>query len=110
MEKCLKEEVRMEIIKDGINLNIKLEDHSENEINEITVIFGQVIYIIENSSYKSFHTRREESTFVMTTKKVRDVNPVLLCDDVYLALKELKKDKISLIDIYDIISEFNIVV
>jgi hypothetical protein len=70
-----------------IVIKITLQENSWNNVNEINVVFGKAILIIGNSSYKEgFNNGREESTTITEIKKHPNVNPCVICDDVYNTL------------------------
>lgn len=96
----------------NIVLNISLLNSwhdSWHEVNEINVVFGKQIYIISNSSYRSGFGKREETTEVIEIQKHPQLNPCLLCEDVYNYLLEMPfpedEDLINLIS--SVINKYN---
>jgi hypothetical protein len=70
-----------------ISLSISLPQHSWDEVDQINVIFGQTIVIVHNSSYMQGFAERVERTTISKMRKTSDINPCVLCDDVYAQLK-----------------------
>ncbi|MDK2906519.1 MAG: hypothetical protein PWQ37_2805 [Candidatus Petromonas sp.] len=77
-----------------ISIYIPLSQRSQ-EIDQIDIIFGETIFIVYNSSYMSYvqgvPRRTEKTTFCMM-KKVPDVNPCILCEDVHERLANMEID------------------
>ena len=93
-----------------ISIVILSEDSSFNEITETMIIFGKKIMIISNISYKEGNSDRYESTEITELDKGRNVNPYLLCEDVFLSLKEnlTSYEEIKDITILSIIKNVNV--
>lgn len=67
----------------NIVINITLQDNSWNCVDEINIVFGEIILIIGNSSYKEgFSNGREELTTVIEVLKNPNINPCVICEDV----------------------------
>lgn len=89
----------MAVIKRTSNISfcISLSEHP-HEIDQIDVIFGETIFIVHNSGYMTYvqgaPKRTEKTTFYMI-KKIPEVNPYILCEDIYERLTNREIDWIE---------------
>lgn len=90
----------------NISITISYPENSWHEVHEINIIFGRIIYLILNVSYKEGFGERYEDTSVLNLIKDPNLNPSLLCDDVYNRLKE-GDVKLNSESIMKIISDYN---
>ncbi len=75
-----------------ISLCITLPQHSWHEVDQINIIFGETILVVHNSSYMRGFSNRVEETTLFKMRKKSDINPCVLCDDVYEQLKNKEID------------------
>lgn len=86
-----------------IVLSISFPENSWHEVEEIDVIFGEKIYIINNSSYRSGFGKRQEETLVEIISKSNDINPCVMCSDIAELLKQQVSDDLSPKEMMEII-------
>lgn len=67
---------------------LSFPNNSWNEVNEINIIFGKTVYLIYNSSYRPGFNDRQEKTHMNRLSKQPNINPCVLCDDVYNKLMD----------------------
>ena len=73
----------------NISITISYPENSWHEVRQVDVIFGKTIYIISNISYRQGFGERYEETKAFNILKYPDINPCVLCDDVYNRLKRV---------------------
>jgi hypothetical protein len=89
----------------NILITVSLEENKWHEVAEINVIFGKTIAIITNHSYRKGFGDREESTDIITLEKHPELNPCVLCEDVYNELKKNLEETDDEDDIVQIICQ-----
>jgi hypothetical protein len=89
----------------NILITVSLEENKWHEVAEINVIFGKTTAIITNHSYRKGFGDREESTDIITLEKHPELNPCVLCEDVYNELKKNLEETDDEDDIVQIICQ-----
>lgn len=89
----------------NILITVSLEENKWHEVAEINVIFGKTIAIITNHSYRKGFGDREESTDIITLEKHPELNPCVLCEDIYNELKKNLEETDDEDDIVQIICQ-----
>lgn len=84
----------------------KFKKNYEKEINALTTLYGphrdEVIFLLDNKNIKEFGSQGQQRVAILSVKlseinifkKYKKVNPILLLDDVFSELDDIKKNNL----------------